>query len=1066
MRFLSPRPPTFVPLLLIVVTVLLLPNWPPSAAEGPASPTPRASPVPTALPLPAAPGASFGAGPTTSAPTSGFLPRAGESSLPPRGAALPGEPSPFLAGPAPSGPLVGGSSNVELDNYSATTSVAPVGPSNQTVVVGATDESTAVSGSGFFWSHGFSAAYRTNDGGLTWSTGWLGQNSSWTSPSSGGYGDITFGEPSLAGGSNGTVLYAAVYAQPCALFAFDFGETLNCNSTIEGYSAPGGIAVARSTNSGVTWQDPTPVNNLSWFQTFSITCGSTVYSGPLPSNISDKPSVAYSAASGLAVVSWDVISYDISLSCQGGVGVYTVNSVDYSTDVAVSRDNGVTWSAPRTVGRVASIDAAVAIGPAPTYPLSVVYADYVNGTSTTYTFAYAQSTDDGTHWSAPADIGARTLVHPNEGSPPDAFVGPSIPSLAVDSWAGSSFRGASYVVWGDNRTAGPAGSPSVDLIRSASGGSAWSGATVVDAANSTAQYFEPAVSVGPAGRVWLVFYEMDPHSGAYKLFGQYSNDGGVLWTTPFPVADQSGNPGVLVTSIGAWVGAAATSAGLYSAWTDCRWSGCALNGETAVYAARTVPVTIASSTPGVVATSNVDGVGTVGATPLPTAWDNGASVAVNVSSWVPGPNGSEYVAVFSNFSGVISSSSDSVFFDYGGGSVLTANYVAAPAGWISGTVAPASALPTVRVGGLLAALSPWNATALAFNVTVQAGASYAVVVSAPEYQSHFENDSPSAFRAVTLTISLPRSDGSIRGTLEPPTATLEVNGTAVPNVDPTTGLYLVSVAWGSYWVNATGTGLDSSSQYVTVSPGASTVVDFSLVGGWIDGTVSPTNATVRVDGTVVALTNGAFNVSVLGGSHNITASAPGYAGYHSSLMVAPTQQANVAISLTDSGWIEGTVSPVTASVVVGGNLVPVLSGAFQVYVRGGSIYNVTVTAAGFYSGGKNVAVTPANVSYANFTLTAVPSTCSSCGSPGSGGTHSAATALPYSWLDVGIAAVIVLGLALAVAFLVLRGGEGGSESTPEEYEAAPPDEELYPAEGSPYDSATGPGSPDGSEPPP
>src|SRR5271170_7998002 len=112
---------------------------------------------------------------------------------------------------SPVGPPASDPSNAELANYSATTSVAQVGSSNQTVVVGATDGSSLGLGADCVWTDGLSAAFRTNDGGQLWSTGWVGQNSSWTRPSSWSCGDFSAGEPSVAAGANGTVLYASIY---------------------------------------------------------------------------------------------------------------------------------------------------------------------------------------------------------------------------------------------------------------------------------------------------------------------------------------------------------------------------------------------------------------------------------------------------------------------------------------------------------------------------------------------------------------------------------------------------------------------------------------------------------------------------------------------------------------------------------------------------------------------------------------------------------------------------------------------------------------------------------------
>jgi hypothetical protein len=978
------------------------------------------------------------------------------------GLSLPSPANPRLTG-APLGPLLSDPSNPELDNLSSTTSVAQVGASDQSVVVGAEDLTTFESQSGFFFSHGVSASFRTVDGGLSWSEGWLGQNTNWSTASNWAYGDISFGQPSLAGGPNGTVLYASIYAQPCSIY------NTPCNST-RNATAPAGIAVARSTNSGVSWSPPVAVTNQSMLKWFGIFCGTGTgrlfYEGDLPANQSDKPSVAYASATGVAIVGWEILSYSLSLECQGGVGVYVINSVTLSAEVAVSLDNGVSWSAPQTIGRINTGAPAVAIGPAPTYALSVVYNDYYNGSATFHSIAYSQSIDHGAKWSKPVDIGAATLVHPNNGTAPDAFVVPTIPSYAVDNWSDSSYRGTEYVVWGDNRTAAADGSPSVVLVRSAAGSGTWSGTTVLDAASSGTDYFEPTVTVGPEGRVWVVFYELDRINGAYQLFGQYSTDGGASWTQPFAVADTPSYPGTSVFSIGSWVGAAATSAGLYSAWTDCRWAGCAANDVTAVYAALSEPVSVDSGLPAVVATVSASGGYVSSAVPLESAWDNGAAVTVSVPSWVPLSNTTRWVGFFSNYSGIASSSSDSVFFDYGGGSVLNANYATAPAAWISGWISPANANPTVTVDGSPVPVTPFNSTAVAFNDTVASGVTFTLVVSAAEYDTYTAQVPTTEFHAGPGTIDLARSGGWIRGRLTSTgPATITVNGTVVTDVDPSSGVYNVTEGWGSYWVNATGAGLDSFSQYVTVAPHHSAVVDIALIGGWIDGSVAPGNATVRIDGVAVSVSGGSFNVSVLGGTHTVTATILGYSSFRTSIVVSPTRTVFVPISITDFGTVRGTVSPVTASVLVAGSLVPVVSGSFEVGVKGGPVYNVTVTAPGFLNGYANVPVTPANVSYANFTLTAVPACTTSCGGGGSPGVGPSPTSAPFSWLDVAIAAVVILGVALVIAVVLVRSSGGRGGTPPPDEDPAAPAEPMYGEDGSgpawepPNDPAEGTESP-------
>ncbi len=907
-------------------------------------------------------------------------------------------------------------------------------------MVGATDSTDALIGDHYFWTHGYDAVFQSGDDGSVWTTSYLGQNASWANGASPTYGDIDFGEPSLAGG-NGTVLYGAIYAQPCVLI------TPTCNSTLVA-AAPGGISVARSTNSGVTWGAPVPVDALPWYFFAMITCNGTTAEGYLPANESDKPSVAYNAATNVGVVGWDVLDYDISLFCVGMQAYYQIDSLTELAEVSVSLNGGITWSAPRVLAQVAAGLPTVSIGPAPTHTISYAYADYVNGTFSTYSIGYTSSSNDGANWSKPVDIGPPTLVGPVNASAIDFPSALTDPVIASDTSSSSPYAGSVYVVWDENRTAG-GGVASVALVRSANGGLSWSSEIYPAAGTARVQFLEPTVAVGPNGIVWITEYAQNRSSHAYQLFGEYSTDGGNTWTAPFAISDTAGAPGINTLSLGTWTGAAATSAGLFAAWTDCRWSGCTTTGETAVYAARAEAVRVTAAVANVNVTVVSSGANVSGPAPFATAWDFGSPARVSVSPWVREGNTTEFIAQFHNFTGLVNASVDPVSFDFSGGTTVLANYEQAPAGWITGTVAPASAGPVVTVGGTPAVLNPFNATALAFNVTEEAGGIYTVAGSAPGYLITSQIVPSTAFTASVVHLTLSRGIGWIRGRVTPATATLTVNNTPVGGIAPSTGLFNASLPWGTYWVNASGTGLTSFSQLVAVSVGSSDVLNIALQGSWIAGTVAPGNATVKVDGTPVTVTNGKFNVSVLGGAHTVTARLSNYAGYHTVVSLTPGRGDVLAISLTDVGWIRGTVAPVTASVAVSGVEVPVIGGAFNVSVRGNATYNVSVTSVGYVASSSLVTVSPANGSYANFSLVAIPPKCTvNCGTGGGGGNlYLGSSAGAYSLLDVLVVAVVLLGAAALGAFLILRRPSEPSEeadapaAVPAAAAAPPPGEE-------------------------
>ena len=920
--------------------------------------------------------------------------------------------------------------NPTLDATSLGASVAAVGPTNDTIVVGATDESLAFADSGLTYTDGFSAAYRTHDGGATWSTTWIGANSSWTSSSSPSYGDASWGASSVAG-SNGTALYATTYYQSCLVL----GNA--CNSSLM-YAAPSGVAVARSPTGGASWDAPQPINSIAEYRYVTGSCSGTAYSGYVQANFTDKPSVALSSDGRVAAVAWDVLGYYDTVVCVGTTPEVETFGLSDIVQVSVSLNQGATWSAARTIGLAPSGPTSVAIGPSPTDAISLVYQDSYNGTATTFPYALSVSTNRGVNWSAPADLGSSTMVHPVTSSAPDAWAVATLPELAVDSNASSPYAGTDYLTWDDNQTYRGGGDPSIAFVSGTTGGG-WSGTSYVTPLGGNYRYFQPSIAVDPSGRVWLVYYAENVSNGDYQLVGQYSTTGGLTWTAPFAVADAVSAPTASVTVIGYWTGAAATSSGLYAGWTDCRTDTCEADDTPSVDAARTSAVTVAASVGGVTVTASSGGWTTSGVAPVATAWDMNADVTVSVPAWVPLTGNHSNVGVFEKFTGAVSSGTTPVTFDYAGGPLLTATYTRTAAGWVAGTVGPANSGPTVTVGGVVAPLSPGAGGVLTFNLSVEPGNVYTVAATAPQYLP-FSQFEPTAIGATTtVTIVLQRQNGWIDGRLSPSDATLTVNGTVVTTVDLTTGLFNLSVGWGSYWVNATGTGLTSFSEYVSVAAGHATLVNPVLASSYLYGTVVPGNATVTIDGRAVVVAAGGFNETVGGGLNFVNATASGYAPYHSTFDVPAGHGLYIRIVLTDMGWIRGTVSPITAEVLIGGGAEPVVGGGFNVSEVGGASYNVSAQYSGFQTAYSTVTVTPGVTSFDNFTLVAVPACGSACAAKNGTTPGTSAGSTAYSFLDAALAAAAILGIALVVAAVIVWSGRRPPA------DSSPAGEEIYAA---------------------
>ena len=932
--------------------------------------------------------------------------------LPPRAPSL----SSILRAPTGAAPVAAAGAdlaNPTIATFSLGPLVAAVGPSNQTVVVGYTNETYLADyeesgSSGAFFADGLAAYARTANAGASWSTGWIPNDPDWASSSDPGFGDVLWGADAVAG-ANGTALYAAEYAQPCAVLDLTPSD---CNSSYA-YAAPSGIAVARSTNGGASWFAAVPVDNVAQYEVQSIDCDDEFQSFYVPANLTDLASVAVSADGSVAAVSWDTIAYYDALGCVNDQVVLDVSAEYDLTQVAVSTDGGAAWGAPVTLGRLVSGPSTVAIGPAPTDAITVVFDDPENGTSTTFPFAASVSTDLGATWSAPADVGPASLVHPVVNAVSDSFPVVSLPELAEDTDLASPYVGTLYLVWADNRTAAD-GDPSVAFETGSGGG--WSRSVYLTPPGGDLVYFDPAVSVAPGGAVWAVYVAENVTNGGYQLLGEYSTDGGAYWTAPFAIADGPSPAPPSGGSIGDWVGAAATSAGLYAAWTDCRSDDCASSGVPSVDVARSVPVALDSNVPGAQVTATSGGVTVGGTVPVPTAWDNNGGVTVTAPPWVILANTTDWVGVFEGFSGAVTSATAPVSFDFEGGVSVSANYAISPAGWIAGTIRPSDANVTLTLNGVPVAIGGGSGAGIPFNISVAPNLVYAVTVSAPFYD-RYSTEVPVIPGVTTpLNVNLTRAIGWISGRVFPFSSVVTVNGSRAP-VDGSDGLYNVTVEWGSYWVNVSSPGLTHLARLVVVSPGRVANVNASLIGGWIAGTVTPAGAVLTIDGAPVPTAGGVFNVSVLGGTHEVNVTLSGYSSFEAPIVVAPGSTARVVVTLSDVGWLSGTVDPITADVVVQGSPVAVVGGTFNVSLVGDARYNVTVQAAGYVTAWDLVAVRPVATSLLNIHLALAGPACTPlCPSSSTQGT---ASGPPYSYEEAAILAIAILGVAAEAAFLLV-----------------------------------------------
>ncbi|MCX8173702.1 MAG: hypothetical protein N3F63_03720 [Thermoplasmata archaeon] len=151
---------------------------------------------------------------------------------------------------------------------------------------------------------------------------------------------------------------------------------------------------------------------------------------------------------------------------------------------------------------------------------------------------------------------------------------------------------------------------------------------------------------------------------------------------------------------------------------------------------------------------------------------------------------------------------------------------------------------------------------------------------------------------------------------------LILNTTFARDVD---GGYIVNWTWnisgqlqyGEAVINFTQPGIYNCKLKTTDNDNQSFEYNFSVVvhGGWLNGTISPENATVFVDGNEIPVSNGTFNVSLSPGTHAVNATAQNYEWMNQSVSISDFAETCVHISLIPVG--ENTHSfPYIFSVVV------------------------------------------------------------------------------------------------------------------------------------------------------
>ncbi|MSP14162.1 MAG: hypothetical protein EXR62_14550 [Chloroflexi bacterium] len=335
------------------------------------------------------------------------------------------------------------------------------------------------------------------------------------------------GDPVVAYDHSGTAYYAAI----------NFSRSL-CNA--------GGISLSRSADGGSTWDSPAWVvsNTTTTFQ--------------------DKVWLAADAhessgGKGQIYLTW--VEYQYAGDCNGSILRTTVK-------FAGSEDKGKSFENSRSLsGAESAYPQATAMTVGPDGEIYVIWAAQ-NPTSGGSRLVLARSTNGGVSF-LPNEIIREINPLPST-LPGSSFRVNSFPALASDPVSGTL-----YLVWADYAQ----GDSDIMLLRSPDHGDTWEGPVRVNDdpnGNGKDQFF-PAIAVGPDQQVHISWYDRrdDPANYLYGVYATQLDPANLTPSRNGRVSSLLSDPSYQFagTFIGDYSGIAASSSGVFPAWTDVRPTG-------------------------------------------------------------------------------------------------------------------------------------------------------------------------------------------------------------------------------------------------------------------------------------------------------------------------------------------------------------------------------------------------------------------------------------------------------------------------------------------------------------
>jgi PEGA domain len=835
--------------------------------------------------------------------------------------------APSEHGAPPALGLGSSATNWYVSNWSGEGMIAenPNDPLN--LVAGGLYQYPSTHNSSVYYTSGVSGVSTSFDGGRSWTTQTLPASPLWSQSSSPQCGHIHLADTAIVFGANDTVYYLD-------LSYYDPGPGVSCSGSLAGT----GLFVTISRDGGAYWADPIGVAGMS--------SGSSV----------DKPWMAIDLRSGLLYVA------------------YTDDRNGSVVAFQRSNDSGATWSSPKDIssggpgsGSMRGVELAVD-------RWGGVDAEWIDQNSGLIEFT--RSTDHGASFARP--VAVATALAEYTSPAPDAFRAYTLPGIGLDTLGSGGRAGRIYITW-QNGSGGAVGTPAVALSASSDNGSHWSAPVTVNS-DTRLENFQPDVAVTADGTVYVEWYGENVSNGHYRLYGSLSHDGGRHFDRQIAVSDTDSYPQYSTQGGGNawWIGdythVIADAIGARPLWTDARsraaWacSPClwGYDYNISFYTAELTNATLRASAPtNLTLNGTVPGPAQVAVTNVHAYrdWLVGQRYDLSAPTTVTTPSGEEYFALWF---GSFLTTNASVNGTVRGPLDLTACYADSPGGACHMPGAP---------GRLALSVTPANASVWRNGSAIALDAAGRYTVWADPGPNSFRASAAGYFpwngsalvtpgNVTYVNISLVPIKGTIIVHVEPIAASVAIVP-ARPLTSLGFGYYNASLVPGDYELVATLVAYAPASVPFTVVAIQTAFVNATLapLPGWINGTITPSGAGVKINGGTVAVNaSGEFAARLPPGSYWVNASAPGYAPVsRGPFVMTPFGALSVNLWLPSlNGVLVGTVAPADASVWVSGAAVPVMAGTFTAPLAPGT-YTILAERIG-YSRASTTALVVANTS--------------------------------------------------------------------------------------------------------